>query len=109
MDVAAVRALAEIIGPALAVLVCGAIPVSLVFLTKHFKLRTREIELEAEMHGRESQAKLQALETRLMAMEGALGSLVNVISHRPDLMQAPDAPPIAERETPRLPPITQIK
>ena len=69
MDPVVIRALAEVIGPLGAVLACGAIPVALVYLSKHFKLRTRELELEAELHGRDSQARLQALETRLSAME----------------------------------------
>jgi hypothetical protein len=90
MDAAVMKSLAEVVGPFLALLACGAVPVSLVFLSKHFKLRTRELELEAELHGRDSQARLQALETRLAAMEGALGSLVQTLSRR-ELMQPPDA------------------
>src|SRR5438094_1713621 len=82
MDPSVIRALAEVIGPVFGVLACGAIPVALVYVFKHFKLRTRELELEAELHGRDSQARLQALETRLSAMEGALGSLVQTISRR---------------------------
>ena len=105
MDPSVIRALAEVIGPVFGVLACGAIPVALVYVFKHFKLRTRELELEAELHGRDSQARLQALETRLLAMEGALGSLVQTISRRQDLMQPPDAPQLAEG--PR--PLTQVK
>ena len=108
MDPVVIRALAEVIGPLGAVLACGAIPVALVYLSKHFKLRTRELELEAELHGRDSQARLQALETRLSAMEGALGSLVQAISRRQDLMQPPDAPQQAQLiDAPR--PLTQVK
>src|SRR5437763_7255012 len=84
MDPSVAKALTEVLGPFLGVLACGAIPVTLVFLTKHFKLRTRELELEAELHGRDSVARLQALETRLSAMEGALGSLVQAISRQPE-------------------------
>jgi N-acyl-D-aspartate/D-glutamate deacylase len=108
MDPAVTKALTEIFGPFFVVLACGAIPITLVFLSKHFKLRTRELELEAELHGRASQARLQAMETRLSAMEGALGSLVRTISRRQDLMQPPDAPQTAE-EVPRLPSLTQVK
>src|SRR3954470_2261428 len=96
MDPSVVKAIAEALGPALGMLGLGAIPVMLVFLSKHFKLRTREIELEAELHGRDSQARLQAMETRLAGLEGALGSLVNAISRRSDLMQPPDAPLLEE-------------
>ena len=92
MDPSIVKALAEVIGPAIAVMAFSAIPIALVYITKHFKLRTRELELEAELHTRDSQARLQAMETRLAALEGALGSLVQAISGRPELMQPPDVP-----------------
>jgi hypothetical protein len=108
MDPALAHAATEILGPFLGVLACGAIPVTLIFITKHFKLRTRELELEAELHGRDSQARLQALETRLSAMEGALGSLVQAMSRRQDLMQPPDAPQIAQ-DASRPSSLTQVK
>lgn len=110
MDPALAHALQEVLGPFLGVLALGAIPLSILFVIKHFKLRTREVELEAELHGRDSQARLQALETRLSALEGALGSLVHAISRREDLMQPPDAPQVAQTsEAPRLPPLSQVK
>jgi len=102
------QAVQEILGPFLGVLALGAIPITLIFISKHFKLRTRELELEAELHGRDSQARLQALETRVSAMEGALGSLVQVISRRQELMQPPEAPQIAQ-EASRPPSLTQAK
>jgi hypothetical protein len=110
MDPAAFKALSEVFGPFLGVLACGAIPITLVFLTKHFKLRTRELELEAELHGRDAQARLQAMETRLSALDGALSSLVQAISRRHDLMQPPDAPHAAEvGEGQRSLSLTQVK
>jgi hypothetical protein len=108
MDPALANAASEILGPFLGVLACGAIPITVIFLSKHFKLRTRELELEAELHGRDSQARLQALETRLSAMEGALGSLVQAISQRQELMQPPNAPQITQ-EASRPPSLTQVK
>src|SRR5256885_6017851 len=107
MDPTIAKAIAEVLGPFLGVLACGAIPVTLVFLNKHFKLRTREIELEAELHGRDSQARLQAMETRLPALDGALGSLVQAISRRQELMQPPDAPQITQ-EASRTPALAQV-
>ncbi|TMA21606.1 MAG: hypothetical protein E6J85_07160 [Deltaproteobacteria bacterium] len=82
MDPSIAKAISEVLGPFLGLLALGAIPVTLMFLTKHFKLRTRELELEAELHGRDSQARLQAMETRLSALEGALTSIVQTISRR---------------------------
>jgi hypothetical protein len=109
MDPAIAKALSEVLGPFLGVLACGAIPITLVFLTKHFKLRTRELELEAELHGRDSQARLQALETRLAGMEAALGSLVQGISRRQELMGPPDTTATLLSEPSRTPSLTQIK
>jgi len=108
MDPALAKAISEVLGPFLGVLACGAIPVTLVFLSKHFKLKTKELELEAEMHGRELQSRLQAFETRVNALEGAFGSLAQAISPRQQLMQAPDAPPSSE-EPARLPPLSQVR
>lgn len=105
MDPSLAHAIQDVLGPFLGVLAVGSIPVALVFIVKHFKLRTREIELEAELHGRDSQARLQALETRLAAMEGALGSLVQTLSRR-ELMQPPDAPQL---DAARAPSLTQVK
>lgn len=93
MDPSLLKTVGEVVGPFLAILTCGAIPVSLVFISKHFKLRTRELELEAELHGRASQARLQALETRLAAMEGAIGSIAQGLGHRQELPQ--DQPEVA--------------
>lgn len=105
------KALSEIFGPFLGLLACGSIPITLVFMSKHFKLRTRELELEAELHGRDSQARLQAMDTRLSAMEGALGSLVQAISRRQDLLPPLDGPPQRAElgEGTRPPSLTQIK
>jgi hypothetical protein len=108
MDPTVIHALTEVVGPVFGVLACGAIPVTIVFLVKHFKLRTRELELEAELHGRDAQARIQALETRLSAMEGALGSLVQAMSRRQDLMQPPDAPQPAQLAEGQRP-LTKVK
>jgi hypothetical protein len=108
MDPALAKAISEVLGPFFGVLACGAIPVTLIYISKHFKLRTRELELEAELHSRDSQARLQALETRLFAMEGALGSLVQTLSRRQELMQPSDAPQITQ-EASRPPSLTQVK
>jgi len=107
MDPSIAKAISEVLGPFLGLLALGAIPVTLMFLTKHFKLRTRELELEAELHGRDSQARLQAMETRLSALEGALTSIVQTISRRHELMQPPDAP--LTQESSRTPSLSQVK
>ena len=110
MDPGVVKALSEVFGPFFGVLAFGAIPVTLVFMVKHFKLRTRELELEAELHGRDSQARLQAMDTRLSAMEGALSSLAQALSRRQELLQPPDAPQSAGvSDGPRPASLSQVK
>lgn len=89
MDPSMWRAIAEAVAPCCAILALGAVPFSLVFLNKHFKLKTRELELEAELHGRESQSRIRAMETRQLAMEGALQQLVNSLQHRSELTAPP--------------------
>jgi hypothetical protein len=74
VDPAVAKAISEVLAPFFGLLAFGAIPVALVFLSKHFKLKTKELELEAEMHGRDLQSRLQAFETRVNALEGASGS-----------------------------------
>ena len=49
MDPSVAQAISQVLGPFLGVLACGANPVTLVFLSKHFKLRTRELDLQAEL------------------------------------------------------------
>ena len=92
MDAALVHALE----PAFGLLALAVIPASIIFIVQHFKLKRRELDLEAELHGRDAQARIQAMETRLSAMEGALSSLVQVMQRRPEMMEPPDAPQAAE-------------
>jgi hypothetical protein len=75
VDPSIAKAIAEVLGPALGLLVLGAIPASLVFMSKYFKLKTREMELDAELHGRELEARLRALESRQGATESAVTAL----------------------------------
>src|SRR5229473_1098798 len=54
MDPASTAALAVLmngLAPVLGALVCLGAPVAIVFTVKHFKLRHRELDLEAELHG----------------------------------------------------------
>ena len=108
MDPAVAKAISEVLAPFFGLLAFGAIPVALVFLSKHFKLKTKELELEAEMHGREMHARLRGFETRVTALEGVLGSLAQAMSPRQQHLQAPDAPP-SDEEPARLPPLSQVR
>lgn len=76
MDPATLSALAEALVPVFGVLVCFGMPVAIVYTVKHFKLRHRELDLEAELHGKQTQARLASIESRLSTLENVLGALV---------------------------------
>src|SRR5438105_13384401 len=79
MDPASAAALAVLmkgLAPVLVALIVLGMPAVIVFTVKHFKLRHRELELEAEVHGKQTQARLAAVEARLVTLETALGGLV---------------------------------
>jgi hypothetical protein len=79
MDPAVASTLAHALVPVLSCLFVFGMPVAIVFITKHFKLKNRELELEAELHSRELEMRLRSLEARQSAIESALG----VIGGRP--------------------------
>jgi hypothetical protein len=79
MDPASTAALAILVkglAPVLGALIVLGMPAVIVFTVKHFKLRHRELELEAELHGKQTQDRLAAIEARLGSVETALGALV---------------------------------
>ncbi len=76
MDPASLAVLVNGLETILGVLICLGTPVAIIFTVKHFKLRHRELELEAELHGKQTQARLAAIEARLGTLETALGALV---------------------------------
>lgn len=81
------RYFAEAITPVLVIMALAAGPVTLVFITKYFKLRTHELTLEAQLHAHEHEARLRAMEMRQAAVESALSSLSG--GRRNDLLEAP--------------------
>lgn len=107
MDPLIVRALAEALAPTVAILGISIIPISIVFMTKYFKLRTREMELDAESHGRELEGRLRALESRQGATESVLSALASGVSNgremNRNLMEAPPDAPAQSR-----PPVSRI-
>lgn len=86
--------LAEFVATMLIMLIaCGTV-IGWMFLSRHFNLRVKE--LEAQLDSRETEALLGALEvhlrtveTRLGAMEGAIGALVAGLAPRPQSLDAP--------------------
>jgi|SRR5712664_878740 len=109
MDPASFAILVKEIAPVLGALVCLGMPVVIVFTVKYFKLRHRELDLEAELHGKQTQGRLAAIEARLGTLETALGALVrgpspSSLQERLSLLEPPpssaDAP--AEADPQRL-------
>jgi hypothetical protein len=76
MDPASFAIFVKELAPVLGALIVLGIPAVIVFTVKHFKLRHRELELEAELHGKNTQTRLAAIEARLGTLETALGALV---------------------------------
>lgn len=101
--------LANALAPVLAMLALGIIPTSLVFITKYFKLKTRELDLESELHGRELGSRLAAMEARQQAMESALTAIANGFAaaqqQRNEPMRASlaEPPPLGESSHPPSP------
>jgi hypothetical protein len=107
VDPIIVRGLAEALAPTVAILGVSIIPISIVFMTKYFKLRTREMELDAESHGRELEARLRALESRQGATESVISTLASGLSNGRELNRSlMEAPP--DSATVSRPPVARI-
>src|SRR5262249_1421905 len=82
-------------------------PAVIVFTVKHFKLRHRELELEAELHGKQTQARLSAIEARLGSLETAIGALArlppasSLPQERLSLLEPPPSSSAEPAERPR--------
>ena len=79
MDPIALQKLVMYMVPVVAILATFGAPVAIVWMVKHFKLRHRELDLEAQLHGKELELRLRTLEARQAAVETAL----TVIGARP--------------------------
>ena len=107
MDPASTAALAILVkglAPVIGALIVFGMPAFIVYTVKHFKLRHRELELEAELHGKQTQARLAALEARLGTVETALGALVRgplpgALEARRSLLEAPGSSSEAPAES----------
>jgi hypothetical protein len=96
--------LVELVATILITLIASGSFIGWVFLSRHYKLRTEE--LEAQLDARDAQARLAALEAqlgaveaRLGAMEGAIGTLAASLAP-PPLETAPSAAGAGENRLP---------
>ena len=92
MDPAQLSIIMHGLGPAIAALGIFAMPVAIIYMIKHFKLRHRELELEAEMHGKQTQARLSSIEARLGVIESALGAIARGQPLLQERMSTPESP-----------------
>ena len=90
--------LAKALVPLFGVLITFGMPVAIIYTVKHFKLRHRELELEAELHGKQTQLRLQALEARLGAIEAALGALGPARSSAQERTALLEPPPVPRQK-----------
>jgi hypothetical protein len=79
--------------PIIAILVTFAFPVALVFTFKWFKLKDKELQVDAEMRrtaGQALEARVQRLESVILALDADLRARLNASApSRNDLFEAP--------------------
>jgi hypothetical protein len=82
------------LAPVLVTLALSGSVVGFYWVGKHYKLREKELELEAELHGKRIEAELRAMEVRLAAVENSIlgrsaltgtGERASLIEPRPQL------------------------
>jgi hypothetical protein len=85
-------AMLELLVPIIAILVTFGFPVALVFTIKWFKLKDKELQLEADMRktsGQALEARVQRLESIILALDADVrGKLANA-PPRSELFDAP--------------------
>jgi hypothetical protein len=86
-------AMLEMLVPIIAILTTFGFPVALVFTFKWFKLKEKELQLEAEMRktaGEALEARVQRLESVILALDADLRARLSVASPpRTELFEAP--------------------
>ena len=79
--------------PIVAILVTFAFPVALVFTFKWFKLKDKELQIEAEMRrtsGQALESRVQRLESVILALDADLRARLNSgVPSRSELFEAP--------------------
>jgi hypothetical protein len=106
MEPAQMAILAKALVPLFGVLITFGMPVAIVYTVKHFKLRHRELELEAEMHGKQTQSRLSSIEARLGVIESALGAIARgqpILQERTSLPESPERSADEPARSPQLP------
>lgn len=82
----------QIFIPIVAILAVFGFPVALVFTLKWFKLKDKELQLEAEMRktaGQALEARVQRLESVILSLDADLRAKLGAASPRTELFEAP--------------------
>ena len=88
-------AMLELLIPIIAILATFGFPVALVFVWKWFKLKDKELQLDAEMRrtsGQALEARVQRLESVILALDADLRSRLGSQLPRTDLFESPATP-----------------
>ena len=79
------KASLEVLMPVLATLIVFAMPVAIVFITRYFKLKHHELDIEAELQKKWTEESRRQTEARLASLENAMQAVLQIV--------APRAPP----------------
>jgi hypothetical protein len=85
-------AMLELLIPIIAILVTFGFPVALVFTLKWFKLKDKELQLEADMRktsGQALESRVQRLESIILALDADLRAKLASPAQHGDLFEAP--------------------
>jgi hypothetical protein len=86
------EAMLQLLIPIIAILVTFGFPVALVFTLKWFKLKDKELQLDAEMRrtsGQALEARVQRLESVILALDADLRAKLGAQSPRTELFESP--------------------
>jgi hypothetical protein len=105
MDPVSLSMVMKALEPALGILALAVLPIGIVWLRSTYKIRMRELDVEEKMTPRNLEARLATIESRLGAIEDAVGSPGrSTLQERAALLEGPAtsageaAPPVRSRE-----------
>lgn len=87
-------AMLEAIVPIAAMLTFFGMPVAIVFINKYFKLKHRELDVEAELQKKFTEEHRRQMEARLAGLENAMQAVLQIV--------APRVPPASQTEAQQL-------
>ena len=75
--------------PIVAILATFGFPPAIVFIVKYFKLKNRELDIEAELQKKWGEDNRRQLEARVASLETAVSAMLQIVVPRPQTQQAP--------------------